>query len=188
MKKPILLDFPHQFETERLLIRCPLPGDGQELHDAIMETFDELAPWLLWPDKESTASDTEENVRRAYCRFLAREDLRMHLFLKDTHTLVGCSGLHRINWQIPRFEIGYWCRKRFMGQGFITEAVNGLVHFAVGQFGAKRIEIRCDARNERSRRVAEKAGFELEGVFRQDERDAQGKLRNTLFFARIYPE
>lgn len=188
MKKPILLDFPHQFETERLVVRCPLPGDGPEVHEAIVETFENLKFWFPWANEESTAQDTEENVRKAHCRFLTREDLRFHLFLKGTQTLVGCSSLHRIDWEIPRFEIGYWCRKRFEGQGFISEAVTGLVHFAVEELGAKRIEIRCDARNERSRKVAERAGFDLDGVFRQGERDSRGELCDTLVFSRIYPE
>ena len=40
MKPPILLDFPESFETERLLIRCPLPGDGHELHAAVRESIE----------------------------------------------------------------------------------------------------------------------------------------------------
>jgi hypothetical protein len=39
MKPPILMDFPESFETERLLIRSPLPGDGPELHAAVRMHF-----------------------------------------------------------------------------------------------------------------------------------------------------
>ena len=42
MKPPILMDFPESFETERLLIRSPLPGDGPELHAAVRESIEEL--------------------------------------------------------------------------------------------------------------------------------------------------
>jgi hypothetical protein len=35
---------PESFETERLLIRSPLPGDGYELHAAVRESIDELTP------------------------------------------------------------------------------------------------------------------------------------------------
>jgi ribosomal-protein-serine acetyltransferase len=31
---PILLEFPEEFETERLLIRKPLPGDGKAVYEA----------------------------------------------------------------------------------------------------------------------------------------------------------
>lgn len=30
---PILLDFPESFETARLLIRCPIPGDGAAFNE-----------------------------------------------------------------------------------------------------------------------------------------------------------
>ena len=35
MKPPILMDFPESFETERLLILSPLPGDGPEMNAAV---------------------------------------------------------------------------------------------------------------------------------------------------------
>jgi ribosomal-protein-serine acetyltransferase len=40
------MDFPESFETERHLIRSPLPGDGPELYAAIRESIEELAPWM----------------------------------------------------------------------------------------------------------------------------------------------
>lgn len=43
-RPPILRDFPESFETERLLIRSPLPGDGPEKHTDIGESLDELTP------------------------------------------------------------------------------------------------------------------------------------------------
>lgn len=83
----------------------------------------------------------------------------MFLFLKETGALVGGSGLHRIDWSVPKFEIGYWCRTRFAGHGYITEAVRGLGAFAFDQLGARRVEILCDSRNHRCVRVAELAGI-----------------------------
>lgn len=31
--KPILKEFPNHIETERLIIRCPIPGDGTEINE-----------------------------------------------------------------------------------------------------------------------------------------------------------
>ena len=39
-RPPILRDFPESFETERLLVRSPLPGDGPEMHAAVDESLD----------------------------------------------------------------------------------------------------------------------------------------------------
>lgn len=184
---PITLDFPHSFETERLTIRCPLPGDGPELNAALLETWESIRQWMPWAgDDKPSVEESEANVRAAYAKFLTREDLRLSLFLKETDTLVGSSGLHRMDWSIPKFEIGYWVRKRFERNGYITEAVAGITEFAIQQFDAKRIEIRCDALNERSAAVPRRLGFELEGTLRNDDRHhLSGELRDTMIFAKI---
>jgi RimJ/RimL family protein N-acetyltransferase len=188
MKPPILRDFPESFETQRLLIRSPRPGDGPEMHAAVNESLGELTPWMPWPKEHRTVEDSEASVRRARARFVAREDLMLLLLLKGTETLVGSSGLHRIDWDVPKFEIGYWCRTRFAGQGYVTEAVRCISAFAFEALGARRLEIRCDSRNLPSARVAERAGFRLEGELRNNELDTGGHLRNTLVYAMIPEE
>jgi RimJ/RimL family protein N-acetyltransferase len=190
MKKkvnPVLLDFPDSFETERLTIRSPMPGDGAELQAAVAESIDDLRPWMPWADHVPTVEEDEERVRRGRAHFLTREDLLLLLFLKGTHTLVGSSGLHRIDWSVPRFEIGYWVRRRFAGQGYITEGVRGITRFAFETLGARRVEIRCDARNERSQQVAERAGFELEATLRKHAVAVDGSLRDTLIYVHLEP-
>jgi RimJ/RimL family protein N-acetyltransferase len=185
LRVPILRDFPERFETERLLIRSPLPGDGPRMYAAVKESLDELLPWMDWPQQHKTVEDSEEKIRRARVRFLERTDLLLLLFLRGTDTLVGSSGLHRMDWSVPRFEIGYWCRTRFMGCGYITEAVRGITGFAFECLDARRLEIRCDSLNDRSVRVAERAGYRKEGELRNAEVGADGELRDILVFSMI---
>jgi RimJ/RimL family protein N-acetyltransferase len=183
--RPILKDLPDSFETERLRVRSPMPGDGPELHAAVGESMDELLPWMPWPKEHRTVEDSETSAREARVRFLERTELRMHLYLKGTGMLVGSSGLHRIDWEVPKVEIGYWCRTRFVGRGYTTEAVRGIAAFAFDVLGANRMAIRCDPRNRPSARVAERAGFRLEGELCNDSRGADGTLRNTLVFSAV---
>jgi RimJ/RimL family protein N-acetyltransferase len=187
MKPPILMDFPESFETERLLIRSPLFGDGREMHAAVRESIEELTPWMAWPKEHRTVDDSEAIARRARVAFLQRSELRLHLYLKGTDTLVGSSGLHRIDWEVPKFEIGYWCRTKFTGRGYVTEAVRGITAFAFDALGAKRVEIRCDSQNLASASVAERAGFLLEGELRNNEVGYDGSARDILIFA-LTPE
>jgi RimJ/RimL family protein N-acetyltransferase len=182
---PILLDFPHSFETERLWIRLPLPGDGELVHEAIMESLDTLKPWMPWAQHPPTMQETEASVRQAHLHFLERSDLRFHLFEKKTRQFIGSSGLHSINWEVPKFEIGYWCRKGFTGRGYITEAVRGLTVFAFEILKANRVEIRCDQRNVRSRKVAERLGFKLEGILRNERVAVDRRLENICIYAMI---
>jgi RimJ/RimL family protein N-acetyltransferase len=181
----LLLDFPESFESDRLTIRAPRPSDGAEINAAVHETFDDLKLWMPWAQQMPTLEESESYVRRAQCQFLAREELTLFLFLKGTNTMVGSSGLHRIDWDIPKFEIGYWCRKRFQGQGYITESTEAITQFAFETLGAKRVEIRCDSKNVRSRRIPDRLGFKLEGALRNDSLSPSGELRDTLVFAKI---
>ncbi len=184
MDKPILFDFPYSFETERLTIRGPLPGDGPRVREAVLASQEALKSWMPWAMEVPTEQEYEARVREGQLKFLAREDLWMMLLLKGSDTIIGGSGLHRIDWGVPKFEIGYWVRTGYDGRGYITEAVNGITALALNTLGARRIEIRCDVLNERSAAVARRAGYALEGTFYCDARDHFGRLRNTYIFAR----
>jgi RimJ/RimL family protein N-acetyltransferase len=185
MKPPILVDFPESFETERLFIRSPLPGDGPELHGALRESIDELAAWMGWPKEHRTVDDSEASARRARVAFLARSEMRLHLYLKETDELVGIAGLQTIDWDVPKFEIGYWCRTGFTGRGYITEAVKAITSLAFDALGARRVEIRCDPKNLKSAKVAERAGFTLEATLHNNEIGTDGIVRDTLIYAQI---
>lgn len=189
MKPPILRDFPESFDTERLTIRSPLLGDGPAMHAAVNESMAELTPWMPWPKEHASVEDSEASVRRARAAFLERSDLMMLLLHRESGMLVGSSGLHRglhrIDWEVPRFEIGYWCRTRFAGQGYVTEAVRGITDFAFEELGARRVEIRCDTLNEPSVRVAEKVGYHLEGELRHEQISTNGEPRNTFVYSML---
>lgn len=182
---PILREFPDRFESERLLLRTPLPGDGADVHAAIEESLAELRPWMPWSHGEQSVEMVEANVREAYADFLARRDLRLHLYLRDGGEFVGSSGLHRIDWAVPRFEIGYWLRTSMSGRGFATEATRRIAGFAFDELRAERVEIWCDARNERSAAVATRAGFTLEARLSRNRIGADGTLSDSLCFVRL---
>ncbi|TDL30946.1 N-acetyltransferase [Jeotgalibacillus sp. S-D1] len=183
---PILLDFPEEFSTDRLLIRAPKPGDGEAVWEAINASRADLKPWLHFASKEETKEAVEANIRESQIRFLSREDLRLLVFLKDTGQFVGSSGLHRINWDIPKFEIGYWIDSRMSGKGYMTEAVEGITDFAFSTLKAKRVEIRCNSKNSNSIKIPEKLAYTLEGVLRNDLFDeVLNESADTCVFAKI---
>ncbi|HEX3052345.1 MAG TPA: GNAT family N-acetyltransferase [Aggregatilineaceae bacterium] len=187
MSNPILLDFPEQIESERLIIRAPRPGDGAAIVEAIRESLVELRPWMPWAQDVPTVASAEESIRRAAALFMTREDMRLNMYRKSDGLFVGGSGLHRFDWSVPRFEIGYWVRTSLQGQGYVTEMVEALTAFCFGTLGAKRMEIHCDARNTRSYAVAERAGYQFEARLRHHARDVYGELSDTLIYAK-FPE
>lgn len=186
---PIVFDFPSEFESARLLIRAPKPGDGQAVYESVMASVNELKPWLPFAQNEQTPEQSEINVRESYIKFLKREDLRLLVFHKETGQLIGSSGLHRINWEIPKFEIGYWADTRYSGKGYMTEAVERITAFAFEELKAKRVEIRCNANNHKSRAIPERLGYKLEGLLKNDGRSVDGnELSDTCVYAKVCEE
>ncbi|MFD1336829.1 GNAT family N-acetyltransferase [Oceanobacillus iheyensis] len=181
----ILIEFPDYVETERLLIRAPKLEDWKELHEAVRASKAELEPWLPFARNDETEEDRKANTKEAYVNFISRKDLRFHVYSKETGRFIASTGLHRIDWKARKFEIGYWVDSRQSGQGYVTEVVHGLTKFAFEQLEANRVEIRCDSKNTKSRAVAERAGFDLEGILRNDEIDHKGILRDTCVYSKI---
>jgi RimJ/RimL family protein N-acetyltransferase len=182
---PVLLDLPEALETERLILRPPRAGDGPAVNEAILETWDALHRWMPWAAERPSVDETEGHMRRGQASFIARTSLPMLMLERDSQAFVGGTGLPRMDWSVPRFEIGYWIRQRCEGQGYMTEAVTALTRFAFATLAAVRVEIHCSHRNLRSQRVAERCGFVLEGRLRNHGHDPGGLLRDEMIYARV---
>jgi ribosomal-protein-alanine N-acetyltransferase len=61
-------------------------------------------------------------------------------------------------------HIGYWIDQEYANRGYTTRAVEILTRFGFDQLGLHRIEINIRPENAPSCRVAEKAGYILEGT------------------------
>jgi RimJ/RimL family protein N-acetyltransferase len=186
---PLLIEVPTRVGTERLILRCPRSGDGPAIHQAEHESLDELRPWMTWAHTPRTPDEAEAYCRRMQAKFILREDLVMFAFERDAADeegrFVAGMGLHRIDWTVRRFEIGYWRRTGCGGQGFVTEATEALARMAFDRLDARRVELRMDDANEASWKVAERAGFTLEAVLRNDSLTPAGEVRSTRIYARL---
>lgn len=78
--------------------------------------------------------------------------------LKDDGPLVGVVGLVDVTGETA--ELGFWIGKPFWGNGYATEAAREAVRVAFDDVGVDRVFARPLQRNDASRRVLEKLGFE----------------------------
>lgn len=175
--------FPSPLLTQRLIIRAPVPDDAHALTNAIQETFEDLHLWMPWAKSPQTLEESREVIDRMTSNWLPLRDYVLFCFDRQTSEFVLASGLHCIEPIVPSFHIGYWCRKSFQGQGYVTEAAKAIRDAGFDTVGAKRIEIRCDERNLASRAVAERCGFPLDAIMKNDCRDTQGNLSSTAYYA-----
>lgn len=185
---PCLIPVPEEVRGEKVLLRPYREEDAPALWEAIEESRRDLEPWLPWVRSYDRPDVALESVIRHKARWLLREDLTMGIFDPSAGRLLGGTGLHRIDWTTRKFEIGYWLRSSAQGKGYVTDAVRALTRTAFDLLDAARVEIRMDARNERSRRVPERLGFTHEATLRRSMRDGDGHLRDTHVYALIREE
>ena len=180
---PTLIPLPSEFPGERILLR-PLRAEvAEQAFAAVDESRDHLRPWVAWVDNQSTVEQTRDYCIRCAANWLLRTDLTLGIFDSASGRFLGGTGLHEPDWELRSFEIGYWLRLSAIGHGYTTDAVLLLRDFAFSQLRARRLELSCDVRNDPSRRVAERAGFNLEGRLRNVFLDSRGEPGDYLVFA-----
>ena len=81
-------------------------------------------------------------------------------------------------------QIGYWAAAPVRGRGVASTAARMLCDFGFETLGLRRVELNAEVTNAASRRVAEKAGFELEGV-RRAWRMVHGVPTDFALYARL---
>lgn len=173
-----------ELQTPRLRLCAAREGDGIEVHAAVCASWPELRAWMPWAKTLPSPQDSQMHARGAAWKWEHRTELDFTLRLCCNGQVVGKCGLHTIEQNIERAEIGYWLDSRFTGQGLMGEAVARVVRFG-DELGFQRLEIRCDARNAASQNVAKRAGFEQEGCLRRFAFDNQGKWSDLQIWARL---
>lgn len=163
------LSFAAHHET--LLAACTAPGAAERFRYLFEEppTSAALAAWL----------------RRV-------QPLEDPLFYAVVDAATGrCEGRQALMRIVPEhgvIELGsiFWgaamARTRLA-----TEALYLSAAYVFDELGYRRFEWKCDAKNEPSRRAAERFGFTFEGVFRQH-MVVKGDNRDTAWFAMLDDE
>jgi RimJ/RimL family protein N-acetyltransferase len=143
-------------ETERLVLRVPLPDDAKAITSLINDrriaenTARIPHPYSL---SDARAFLAQANRDRSEPSFL--------ITLSDGTVIGGC-GLGASGGPDP--ELGYCIGVPYWGRGYVTEAARALIDHAFGELRCERLTSRARVSNPASRRVLEKCGFQWTGV------------------------
>ncbi|HLL65554.1 MAG TPA: GNAT family protein [Micromonosporaceae bacterium] len=155
---------PVTVATPRLYVRPVEAEDAKWVGEVFADR--QTQRWLPLPGEygpaEAYAWCTELAVERRdsgagdHYAVIRREDDR----------LVGCLWTKRTDWVTHSTEICYAVAPQTRGFGVAAEAVDALAFALLLEHRFQRVELRVASGNVASRRVAEKAGFTYEGLFR----------------------
>lgn len=82
-----------------------------------------------------------------------------------------------------RATLGYWVAAEARGRGICTQALRLLARHALDELELQRVDLITDPDNFASQRVAEKVGFQREGVLRAHLRHPDGRIRDSVMFS-----
>lgn len=173
-------------ENKRIKLIPPSLDIQPKVLSAILESKSELEVYLPWIKYSLTVEESLQGMKSAIKNFEAfKNELRYFLINKENDELLGAIGLVFKDGSVPSFEIGYWLKSSSYGKGYISEAIGILERYAFEELGAKRLEIRTDETNIKSKAVALRCGYNYEGTLYNERRLPSGQLSNTLVFSKL---
>ncbi|MFS0656936.1 GNAT family N-acetyltransferase [Bacillus sp. 179-C3.3 HS] len=155
------------YQDQDVTLRLLEPRDAKSLFLLIQQSRQHLREWMLWVDSTQTEEDSMAFIQGAMQQALQNNGFQAGIWFRGE--LVGVIGTHQIQWVNRTVSIGYWLGEGYQGRGIMTKACKALVHYLFAECGLHRIEIRAAVDNNKSRRIAERLSFSLEGILRQCE-------------------
>ncbi len=158
---------PVDYELELVVLERE---DVARLSDLAQRNARQLQQWMPWAADLSHEALLGFVTGRALPAIAAGNGFEVGML--ERGGLVGMVGVHHVAKDLRRGEIGYWLDAERYGNGIVTRCVTAVLARcfespACGGRPFERIEIRADVDNLRSRAVAERLGFEFEGVLRR---------------------
>jgi ribosomal-protein-alanine N-acetyltransferase len=177
-------DSDRQVAVGTVYLRYPAPGDYQQWSELREESRAFLVPWEpVWPIDDLTRSAFRRRLRR-YAREIRDEIAHpFFIFRSSDDALVGSCILSNIRRGVAQAgTLGYWIGERYARNGYMSEAVRGVVSFAFDELSLHRVEAACLPTNEPSRRLLKSVGFTEEGLARAYLK-INGRWEDHLLFA-----
>jgi RimJ/RimL family protein N-acetyltransferase len=140
---------------------------------------EELVRWLDGLPSPYTEDDARAWIAHGDAGWRGEED---HTPLAIVRAATGeLLGSIAVTWKPhDSAEVGYWVAAEARGRGVATRATRLVARGVLGDVGFERLQLQADPRNAASCRVAERAGFTLEGTKRSARWNRRQKRRIDL--------
>ena len=135
---------------------------------AVLECFNDpdVARWF-GVAQPWTAADALRYVTVEVPAWWARGEEVVFAVVGPGYAYQGSVDLRLLGTDPAAGEVGFFVAPWARGQGYATTALTALCRWGFEALGLERIQWRAEVGNDASRRVAQKAGFTMEGLLRQ---------------------
>lgn len=177
-------------ETKRLWLKRPDETRAEELAEYRVRNRAFLAPFVPQrPESYYTAQTCRGTLEQAAKDWDTGKAFFFFLYRKEEpDKLVGSVSLTEVvRGFFQSCFAGCQMDGELINQGYMTEAVKAVADYAFCQLNLHRIEANIMPRNARSLRLAQKCGFEQEGLAK-DYLRINGKWEDHVHMVRLNPD
>lgn len=173
-------------ETERLTLRQPMLSDFRAWSSLRRQSEEFLTPWEpVWSGDHLSRKGFANRVYWAQRSVSNGAAVPLFLTRREDQQLLGAITLDTIRrGPAQAGSLGYWIGQPFARQGYMYEAIQGMVHHAFERLDLSRVEAACLPENAASRALLEKCGFKYEGVA-QSYLQIDGRWRTHVLYAAL---
>jgi ribosomal-protein-serine acetyltransferase len=167
---------------KEITLKLPSQNDAQEIFALVDLNRAYLRHYLPWVDRNQSLKDTESFIQD--CRRSFQEGMGFSLCIQFNEKIVGMIGFDHFDKDNQKIEIGYWLSEDQQGKGIMLRSCQAMVDYAFKNLNVHRVEIRCVVDNKSSKKIPEKLGFKLEGLFKESTL-LQGQFYDTLLYGLV---
>ena len=135
-----------------------------ELFLALDSNREYLRPWHPWVDMMRSAVDVERAIAIWQMQGASNRGFYAGIWFRGRF----CGVINHLNvdWLNRSTALSYWLDAAHQGKGIMTACCRGLIRHGFETWKLNRVAIECATENTRSRAIAERLGFKLEGIVR----------------------
>ena len=162
---------------DQILMKEIDEGEVVNIFNAIDAERDYLSKWLPFVEKTVDIEFTRGFVNS----YLYSDKKNVTFAIYFEHRFAGLIGLKDTDETNKKTEIGYWLSSGFQHKGVVTKCCKALIAYAFEDMKMNRVQLKAGTENVRSRAVAERLGFELEGIERDGELHSRGYIDLAVY-------
>lgn len=148
-------------ETDRLILK----NINQDDREFVFSVFsDKVVTKYLYDEEPLTNMEGADEIINTYLQPEPRYQHRWILIRKEDGVKMGTCGFHCWYPEEGKVEVGYDLKEAYWGNGYMTEALNEIISFAVRKMKVGKIFAYIFVGNGKSINLSTKLGFEREGT------------------------
>ena len=170
--------------TARLTLRLISHDDV----DALFEVFSNVEVMRYWSSPPlADRAAAVALVSEIHDSFERQVMLKWGVARLTDNKVIGTTTLYNLDFSNRRAELGYALGRDYWGQGYMQEALQGLLEYAFETLDLRRLEADVDPRNKASIQTLERLGFQREGFLRE-RWEVGGEIQDALFYGLLRSE